>query len=194
MKMNYLLYKEYKHEEKWGFMLKYLMRREPLNRQVLRNLRMASLYKNPFLRYISGRRWTRMSEKFGIEISPNTKIGKGLYFGHPFGITINPATVLGEHVCIHKGVTIGVENRGKHKGTPTIGNCVWIGVNSTIFGNIRIGDDVLISPNSVVNFDVPSHSVVFGNPAMIKRRMFAVEGYISKETYLKYFPFEQPGM
>ena len=53
--------------------------------------------------------------KYGIEISPNTKIGKGFYMGHPFNITINPNAILGENVNIHKGVTIGQENRGGKK-------------------------------------------------------------------------------
>lgn len=30
-----------------------------------------------------------------------------------------------------------------------------------------IGDDVLIAPGAFVNFDVPSHSVVIGNPGRI---------------------------
>ena len=50
------------------------------------------------------------------------------------------------------------------KGTPVIGDEVWIGINSTIVGNVKIGNDVLISPNSFVNCDIPDHSIVFGNP------------------------------
>jgi serine O-acetyltransferase len=34
-------------------------------------------------------------------------------------------------------------------------------------GNIKIGNDVLIAPLSYVNFDVPDHAVVAGNPAQI---------------------------
>ena len=43
---------------------------------------------------------------FHLEISPKTNIGKGLYVGHPYGITINAQAVLGENCNIHKGVTI----------------------------------------------------------------------------------------
>ena len=59
------------------------------------------------------------------------------------------------------GIYLG--HRGKRKGTPTIGNRVWIGVGAVIVGNINIGDDVIIAPNSFVNIDIPSHSIVFGN-------------------------------
>ena len=62
---------------------------------------------------------------------------------------------------------------------PVIGNNVWIGVNSTIVGKIRIGDDVLIAPNTYINCDISDHSVVFGNPCIIKHRDNATEGYLN---------------
>ena len=89
------------------------------------------------------------------------------------------AAEIGENCNLHKGVTIGQENRGPRQGAPKIGNSVWIGVNATVVGNIRIGDDVLIAPNSFVNCDVPSHSVVFGNPCIIKHKENATEDYIN---------------
>lgn len=87
-----------------------------------------------------------------------------------YGITINPKAIIGNICNIHKGVTIGQERRGKRKGTPTIRNRVWIGVGAVIVGNIIIGDDVMIAPNSFVNIDITSHSIVFGNPCFIKPR------------------------
>lgn len=115
-----------------------------------------------------------------IEISSATQIGAGLYMNHPYCITINVASILGKNCNFHKGVTIGQENRGERKGTPTIGNNVWIGINATVVGKIVIGDDVLIAPNTYVNCDIPSHSVVFGNPCIIKHKEQATEGYINR--------------
>ncbi len=122
------------------------------------------------------------SDSKHIEISSKCKIGEGLYIGHAYCITINPKAVLGRNCNIHKGVTIGQENRGSRKGTPVVGDSVWIGINSTIVGNIKIGDDVLIAPNSYVNRDVPSHSVVFGNPCIIKEKENATEDYINRKV------------
>ena len=122
-----------------------------------------------------------LAQKSFIEIPRDTKIGAGLYIGHPYGITINADAIIGENCNIHKGVTIGVENRGKRAGVPTIGNSVWMGIGSTIVGNITIGDDVLIAPNSFVNCDVPAHSVVFGNPCVIKPKENATEGYVNNK-------------
>ncbi len=116
-----------------------------------------------------------------IEISPRTKIGGGLYIGHPYCITVNADAVIGENCNIHKCVTIGQENRGRRKGTPTIGNEVWIGIGAVIVGKITVGDDVLIAPNSYVNCDVPSHSVVFGNPCVIKHKDEATKDYINNK-------------
>lgn len=71
---------------------------------------------------------------------------------------------------------------GGRQGTPVIGNEVWIGINAAIVGKVTIGDDVLIAPNSYVNCDVPSHSIVFGNPCTIKHRENATEGYINRKV------------
>lgn len=102
-----------------------------------------------------------------------------MFIGHPYGITINPEARVGEHCNLAKGVTIGQENRGDRKGVPTIGNCVWIGVNATVVGSISVGDDVLIAPNSYVNCDIPSHSIVIGNPCRIIAKDHATEAYIN---------------
>ena len=67
---------------------------------------------------------------------------------------------------------------GSRAGSPVLGNCVWVGVNAVIVGGITVGDDVMIAPNAFVNFDVPSHSVVIGNPGQIHIKQNATEGYI----------------
>lgn len=125
-------------------------------------------------------RFQHIKSRHGLEISYRTQIGKGLYIGHPFNITINEAAIIGENCNLHKGVTIGQENRGKRKGAPVIGDCVWIGINATIVGKITIGNDVLIAPNTYVNCDIPDHSVVFGNPCIIKHCDYATENYINR--------------
>lgn len=142
-------------------------------------LRKAHFYTNRILKLYYKWRIKRYRLKYGLEIMPECEIGKGLYLGHPFNITINKNAIIGENCNIHKGVVIGRENRGKRSGCPTIGNNVWIGINSAIVGGIVVGDDVLIAPCSFVNCDVPSHSVVFGNPCIIKHRDNATEGYIN---------------
>ena len=145
--------------------------------------RKASFYKKKSLRGIYYRlRLNVLSEKSGIQMPTNAKIGRGLFIAHFGTVIINPDTVIGENVNIAAGVTIGKTNRGEKKGVPTIGNNVWIGTNAVIVGNITVGDDVLVAPNAYVNMDVPSHSIVVGNPAVIHARENATEGYINRRV------------
>ena len=143
-------------------------------------LRKIQTERNPLLKLYYRYRFSKLKSKMHIELAASSYIGKGLYLGHPYCITINPDAKIGDNCNIHKGVTIGQENRGLRKGVPVIGNCVWIGINSTIVGKIKIGDDVLIAPNTYVNCDIPAHSVVFGNPCVIKHRDNATEDYINR--------------
>ena len=123
-------------------------------------------------------RLLRLSHKTQIQIPARTSIGEGFYIGHHGRLIIHPDAKLGKNVNVATGVTIGMENRGKRKGAPTIGDCCWIGTNAVIVGNVTIGSDVLIAPLSYVNFDVPDHSIVIGNPAKIIARENATADYI----------------
>lgn len=105
-----------------------------------------------------------------------------MYLGHARNISVNPNAIIGNNCNLNKGVTIGAENRGPRKGAPVLGNHVWVGANATVVGRITIGDDVLIAANSFVNMDVPEHSLVIGNPAVVYPRDHATEGYIRNEV------------
>ena len=126
-----------------------------------------------------GLRLSHLIRKTQINIPAETTIGAGLYIGHLGRIIIHPDAVLGENVNLATGITIGQCNRGNRKGVPTIGNRVWIGTNAVIVGKITIGDDVLIAPGAYVNMDVPSHSIVIGNPAVIHPSDHATKDYIN---------------
>lgn len=140
--------------------------------------RKAQTRSNPLTRFLFKSLFRLHSRRHGIEIPTCTCIGKGLYLGHAYNITVNGSAILGDNCNLHKGVTIGLEPRGSRRGVPTIGNCVSICTNATVVGKIYVGDDVVIAPNTLVNCNIPSHSVVFGNPCVIKHRDDATEGYI----------------
>ena len=135
------------------------------------NYRKVHLYPLKLFRFL-------MQRKYGLEIPDRVEIGKGLFIGHGFNITINQHAVLGDNVNLHKGVTIGIETRGVRKGSPVIGNNVYFGINSIVTGKVMIGNNVLISPNTHVNKDVPDNSIVIGNPCKIIPRELATDGYI----------------
>ncbi len=118
-----------------------------------------------------------LSTKYGLNLGNGNNIGSGLYLGHAYGINVNPGVIIGKNCALHKGCTLGQENRGKRKGCPTLGNDVWVGINSMIVGRVTIGDHVLIAPCSFVNCDVPANSIVVGNPCKIIPRKSATAGY-----------------
>ena len=142
-------------------------------------LRLASIYNKKTIKGIIYRYLLRIySIKYGIQIYPSTKIGKGLYIGHWGTIIVNHNAKIGENCNLSSGVTIGQTNRGEKQGCPTIGNKVWIGTNAVIVGKINIGNNVMIAPNGFVNFDVPDNSIVVGNPGNIIRKENPTKGYI----------------
>lgn len=112
----------------------------------------------------------RCSRRYGLEFSRNATIAPGLFLGHPYNITVGNGVVIGKNVNLSKGCTLGNIRTGKRQGSPRIGDCVFIGINATIVGGISVGDDVVIAPNAFVNFDVPPHSVVIGNPGIIHHK------------------------
>lgn len=147
----------------------------PTELQYVLTLRKAARHsKNPYYRL----KLMHLSKKSGIQIPPRTQIGEGFYIGHTGRVIINPDAVIGKNCNIATGVTVGQENRGARKGSPVIGERCWIGTNAVIVGKVHIGSDVLIAPLAFVNFDVPDHSIVVGNPGKIIPREHATDGYI----------------
>jgi serine O-acetyltransferase len=87
----------------------------------------------------------------------DTKIGYGLRIPHNGPFVINGQSVIGENCIVHPNVLIGGM---RWKGSPTIGNNVFIGNGAKIIGHITVGDWVFISPLAVITKDVPSGAVV----------------------------------
>ena len=132
-----------------------------------------TIWKNYYLM-----RLKRLEKKTGVSFEGNPSIGKGFILGHWGKVVINGKAKFGNQFFVTHNVTIGRDIRGKRKGVPEFGDRVVIRTNSCVVGNIHIGNDVLIAPNTFVNFDVPDHSVVIGNPATIHHRDNATEGHL----------------
>jgi len=89
---------------------------------------------------------------------------------HPKGIHIGANTLVASHVLIlcHEHIKRDALNPRMPWVTETyIGQNCFIGVRATILPGIRIGDEVVVGASTVVTHDVPSHSVVVGNPGRI---------------------------
>ena len=103
---------------------------------------------------------------YHVEISRKTRIGPGLYLGHPSTIFIGP-TSIGRNCSMTHNVTIGWGLGAQAPGMPMIGDDVWIGPGSVITGDIAIGNGVAISAGSIVSRSIPDNCLVAGNPARV---------------------------
>ena len=105
-----------------------------------------------------------------VEIQKNTTIGNLTRIqSHSFiceGVSIGEDCFIGHGVMFINDLFDG---KSHHEGdwvmrNTTVGNRVRIGSNATILP-VNIGDDVIIGAGAVVTKDIPSGSVVKGNPA-----------------------------
>ena len=103
------------------------------------------------------------------------KVGKNFQYNSGYPIDGNwPWLIeIGDDVTLATGVKLLAHDASTAKidGVRTkirkvvIGNNVFIGANSIVLPNTTIGNNVVIGAGSVVAKDVPSNTVVAGNPA-----------------------------
>ncbi len=115
-----------------------------------------------------------LRKHYHIEIPYTVEIGGGFSMDHAYNITINSKAKIGKNVTMYKGATIGCDL----KGVPMIGDSVYIGLNAVIVGKVIVENDVLCAANSFINFNVPAHSVVVGNPGSVHEKKNATDGYL----------------
>jgi serine O-acetyltransferase len=105
-----------------------------------------------------------------IDIHPAATIGESFTIDHGTGVVIGATAILGNHVTIYQGVTLGAKNFPQEadgslvKGIarhPILGNNVIVYANATILGRIRIGDGSVIGGNLWVTDDVPAGTKLF---------------------------------
>ncbi|MEM8937510.1 MAG: serine O-acetyltransferase [Pseudomonadota bacterium] len=108
---------------------------------------------------------SRMSELFGVDIHPATKIGKGVFLDHATGVVIGETAVIEDDVSIMQNVTLG--GTGKEDGDrhPKIRRGALISVGAKVLGNIEIGEAAKVAAGSVVLRSVKPHCTVAGVPA-----------------------------
>ena len=109
----------------------------------------------------------------GIDIHPGATIGKHLMIDHGTGVVIGETCVIGDHVRIYQGVTLGaLSTRGGQRiaGTrrhPTIEDNVIIYANASILGgDTIIGANSVIGGSAFITSSVPAGSTVIGQPTV----------------------------
>jgi serine O-acetyltransferase len=109
----------------------------------------------------------RLGIRLGFDI-PTNVFGPGLRINHFGNVVVSHLASVGMWCDIHQGVNIGSNNSATGEDlVPKIGDNVWIGPGSKIFGDITIGNEVQIAANAVVNKDISANRTVGGIPAKI---------------------------
>jgi serine O-acetyltransferase len=101
----------------------------------------------------------------GIDIHPGAQIGEAFFIDHGTGVVIGETCLVGNHVKVYQGVTLGALQVHKAmagtKRHPSIGDHVVIYANATILGgNTIIGHHSVIGGNAWITKSVDAWSVV----------------------------------
>lgn len=115
--------------------------------------------------------------KTGIDVHPGAAIGVSFFVDHGTGIVIGETTVIGNHVKLYQGVTLGALNVSKElakaKRHPTVQDNVIIYSGATILGgDTLIGHDSIIGGNVWLTQSVEPHSVVYQKSEIVVRDKF----------------------
>lgn len=104
----------------------------------------------------------------GIDIHPAAHIGEYFSIDHGTGVVIGATSVIGDHVMLYQGVTLGAKNftydsagvpidMPRH---PILEDYVTVYSNTSILGRVRIGHHTVVGGNVWLTHDVPAHSRV----------------------------------
>ena len=105
----------------------------------------------------------------GIDIHPGAQIGPSFFIDHGTGVVIGETCVIGANVKLYQGVTLGAKSfpLDEHgnpvksiKRHPNIGDNVTIYAETTILGDITVGEGSTIGANQWITQDVPPHTKI----------------------------------
>ena len=109
----------------------------------------------------------------GIDIHPGAQIGEYFAIDHGTGVVIGATTVIGDHVMLYQGVTLGAKNfkydsdgrpidEPRH---PILEDNVTVYANTTILGRVTIGHDTVVGGNVWLTHSVPPCSRILQSRA-----------------------------
>lgn len=139
---------------------------------------------NPQLRFTLYNKFTEMGGRlssvisntaeigsYGVQISEGCNILGGVKISND--VVVGPGTMIYYNSIITHDVTIGqfceISPDVKLLGRSKMGDFVQIGAGAIIFPDVEIGNHAIIAAGSVVRKNVPSHVMVAGIPAVIKK-------------------------
>jgi serine O-acetyltransferase len=103
-----------------------------------------------------------LKEICSCEIYFNNLIDEGFYIVHGEGTIIGSRNRIGKGFKIHQGCTIGHKKNGEGNGNK-IGNNVTMYCNSSIIGELTIGNNVIIGAHVMVYKDLEENVLMVNN-------------------------------
>lgn len=112
----------------------------------------------------------------GIDIHPAAQIGEYFCIDHGTGVVIGETAIIGAHVVLYQGVTLGAKNfEYDEEGRPIdlprhpiLEDHVTVYSNTSILGRVRIGANTIIGGNVWLTQDVPANSIVLQSTPEIR--------------------------
>ena len=109
----------------------------------------------------------------GIDIHPGAQIGEYFAIDHGTGVVIGATTVIGDHVMLYQGVTLGAKNiKYDSDGRPVdeprhpiLEDNVTVYANTTVLGRVTIGHDTVVGGNVWLTHSVPPRSRILQSRA-----------------------------
>ncbi|MEX2592281.1 MAG: serine O-acetyltransferase EpsC [Anditalea sp.] len=123
----------------------------------------------------------------GVDIHPGARIGKHFCIDHGTGVVIGETALVGNHVKIYQGVTLGALSVNKDdadkKRHPTIEDHVIIYAGATILGgDTVVGRESVIGGNVWLTKSVPAQSKIYYQVKMYDANTEATDFYILKNN------------
>lgn len=121
-------------------------------------------------------------ERTGCDIHPGAQLGSHFFIDHGTGVVIGETAIVGAHVKLYQGVTLGaksfeVDNDGHPikgvKRHPNVGDHVTIYAHATILGgDTHVGAHSIVGSNVWLMKSIPEHSVAYfkGDNLVVRSR------------------------
>ena len=114
----------------------------------------------------------------GIDIHPGATLGKYLMIDHGTGVVVGSTTIIGDHVKIYQGVTIGALSTAAGQALHGVKRHPTIKDNVTIYSGASIlGGETIIGENSVIGSNAfITRSIPAGTRVTIKNQELVMKG------------------
>lgn len=120
-----------------------------------------------------------------VSIGDRTVIGQGSYIVGHFSIEIGDDIQTGPYVYItdqnhtYTDPDTPIGRQWPVESSVRIGSGSWLGAGVVVLPGTSIGRNVAIGAGSVVNGDIPDHSVAVGSPARVVKSYVPEEGWVA---------------